>query len=616
MLIPRGAVASIWATADAAASAPLTPPSADRPAWSGIDPDLRTLILTVADEEAVRAWPQPLLSQWSAYARTGDRTAYETAVFARDRRIRLAVLAAALDPIPPRLAEAADGLWLLCEQSTWCWPAHDDAFARGLRVADPEHPYVDLGAGEEVALAAWSVLVLGQALEEASPGLVARLRAESVRRVLEPFVHRRDWHWEGTEEHVHNWAPWIHGNLIPAAIAFADEPLRSRVLDLCVDGIDRYLAQLPADGAIDEGFAYWWQGAARAFDALSVLDVLTGGRIAAAVAQGPLGGLRELARFPERMQLGHDWYVSFSDAETRLEEGKPWHALYRAARLCDLGDTAGYAARHRARGALPGSEPGVASGLGRMLAELFDRSWRAAESAPAPLPSPVELLSIGVGLRRERAGEDAGLAVVVKGGHNAENHNHNDLGAIAVAVDGVPLLADLGRATYTALTFSDRRYELWHVTSGWHSTPMPYGLEQLPGREWRASVTPLGDGWSFDLSGAYPWREGADRAWTRTVLLADGELTVRDESPALDDPRTRIVLVCAGVPHRQADGIRIPGREGSRALLLTHDAAAVEIETRPVDDPFLERSWGPQVSRILFSPSGGAGNWELRGRAG
>ena len=128
MLIPRGAIASIWKTPDAAASALLVTPATDRFAWTAIDPDVRRLILTAAEEAAETSWPQPLLSQWSAFARTGDRTAYETAVFSRDRRIRCAVLAAAVDPAPARLAEAADGLWLLCEQSTWCWPAHDDAF--------------------------------------------------------------------------------------------------------------------------------------------------------------------------------------------------------------------------------------------------------------------------------------------------------------------------------------------------------------------------------------------------------------------------------------------------------------------------------------------------------
>lgn len=612
MLIPRGAVRDIWEHSGAEAPVSLVPSSRDRAVWDSIEPDLRSFILTAADAGVGSSWPQPLLSQWAAYARTGDRAVYEASVFARDRRLRLAVLAAALEPTPARLAEAADGLALLCEQSTWCWPAHDDAFARGLRAPDIDRPFVDLGAGEEAALAAWSVLIIGEDLDDAAPGLADRVRRETVQRVLAPFVQRRDWSWEGTEDHVHNWAPWIHGNLIPAAVAFAEGAERARVLDLCVDGLDRYLAQLPADGAIDEGFAYWWQGAARAFEALALLDTLTAGRVSAAVSDGALRGLRELARFPERMQVGDGWVVSFSDAEARLETGMPWHALFRVARLCGLPDTAAFAARHREDGMLCGTNPDVSAGLGRMTAELLDRSWRETARGAAPLPSPVELPSIGFGLRRARAGTTAGITVAVKGGHNAENHNHNDLGSLAVAIDGVPLLADLGRATYTAQTFSEARYDLWYVTSGWHSTPLPLGLEQMPGREWRAPVLPLDDGWRIDLSAAYPWPDEAV-PWTRTVRLADGALSVRDEGAAVGHPDTRIAVVCAGVPQLLPEGLRIHGREGAGDLLLAHDPAVVEIETRAVEDPYLEHSWGAEVSRILFAPMPGATTWEMRG---
>lgn len=615
-LIPRGALRELWTRSRRTDEPLLVPPSGDRDVWDAIDPGARAFVLAAAEESAGTAWPHPLLSQWAAYARTGDRIGYEAVVFARDRRLRLAVLAAAIDPTPDRVAEAADGLALLCEQSTWCWPAHDDAFTRGLRAPDTTRPFVDLGAGEEAALAGWAVLLLGDALEKASPGLVARLRRETNARVLRPFVRRRDWAWEGTEGHVHNWAPWIHGNLIPAAVAFRARAARAEVLDLCVDGLDRYLAQLPADGAIDEGFAYWWQGAARALDALSLLDGLTGGEVAAAVADGPLRGLAELVRFPERVQLGAEWSASFSDTEARNATGLPWHALYRAARLCGQDETAGFAARYREDGVLRGAAADTASGLGRLSAEVLDESWWTAPRGPAPLPSPVELASIGFGLRRRTPGDTAGLAVTVKGGHNAENHNQNDLGSISVAVDGVPLLADFGRATYTAQTFSAARYELWYVTSGWHSAPLPYGREQRAGREWQAPVRALDDGWEIDLSAAYPWPDEAEISWLRTVRLGDGEVSVRDEGAAVGHPDTRIVVVCAGVPELRPDGVRIPGREGSADLLLSYDPAEVEVETRSVADPYLERSWGPEVSRLLFAPMPGTTSWELRGMTG
>lgn len=606
MLIRRGALRDLWEQRGSADAVMQVPASSDRAFWDGLDARPRDAILAEADGLRGEPWAQPLLSDWAAYARTGDRSAYERALFLRNRRIRLAVLAAALEPTEARLLEAADGLWLKVEQATWCWPAHDDVFDRGLRVPDVQHPFVDLGAGEDVALVAWAVLLLGDELERCSPGLLGRLGADARTRVLEPFLER-DWHWEGTEDHVHNWAPWIHGNLIPAAIAFAEPGLRSRVVDRCVDGLDRYLAQLPADGAIDEGFAYWWQGAGRAFDALALLDDLAGGAITAGIRGGELQQLAELARFPQRMQVGPGWFASFSDAEARADAGTPWHVLFRAAGLCALPDTAAFAIAERDEHVLCGFDEGVHAGLGRMLAELRDLRSGVLSDAPSSAPprEDVFLSSIRVG-RRERAG----LGVVVKSGHNAENHNHNDLGSFAVAVDGVPLLPDLGRATYRAETFSDRRYELWNTRSDWHSTPLPRGAVQLPGVQWRAGATAIDDGWRLDLASAYP---GGDR-WVRTVRLTDAGLSVIDESDALADPATRIVVVCAGVPVRRGDSLLVPGREGSRGLVLAFDPAEVEFETVLVDDAYLRHSWGERVTRMLFAPASGQ-KWELRGEA-
>src|SRR5690606_9938357 len=210
-LIRRGALRDAWSRAGDAHSGIRVPAAADRGFWDGLDARPRVAVLAEADRLRGTDWAQPRLSDWAAYARTGDRSVYERALFLRNRRTRLAVLAAALEPSEERLLEAADGLWLKVEQSTWCWPAHDDVFARGSRVPDAQHPFVDLGAGEDVALVAWAALLLGEDLGRVAPGLCARLGAEARARVLRPFVNR-DWHWEGTEDHVHNWAPWIHGN--------------------------------------------------------------------------------------------------------------------------------------------------------------------------------------------------------------------------------------------------------------------------------------------------------------------------------------------------------------------------------------------------------------------
>jgi len=80
------------------------------------------------------------------------------------------------------------------------------------------------------------------------------------------------------------------------------------------------------------------------------------------------------------------------------------------------------------------------------------------------------------------------FSLALKGGHNMENHNHNDLGSYVVAVgNGTPLL-DVGREVYTSKTFSAARYSSHVLGSYGHSVPRPAGQSQLPGRQYEAKV--------------------------------------------------------------------------------------------------------------------------------
>ena len=87
-----------------------------------------------------------------------------------------------------------------------------------------------------------------------------------------------------------------------------------------------------------------------------------------------------------------------------------------------------------------------------------------------------------------RPGSPDGLGVALKGGHNAEHHNHNDVGSFVVALGGATPLVDPGSEVYTARTFSSRRYESGVLNSFGHPVPMAAGQLQRTGREAAAKV--------------------------------------------------------------------------------------------------------------------------------
>ncbi|WP_063780761.1 heparinase II/III domain-containing protein [Nonomuraea sp. SBT364] len=579
----------------------LLPPDAALPPVSPADPG--AAVRDLARAERGTPWPQPLASQYARYFKDGDRTSYETSVFTRQDRLTRAVLMAVATGDGAWVDEAADGIVLLCEQSSWCWPAHDDHHRRlGVVLPDLSGPYLDLGAADVAGQLAWADHALGRLFDERFPGLRERVRDEVRTRVLEPFTRRRDWHWLGLDGDVHNWCPWICGNVLVAALRLAEPGAeRAGQVAWAVAGVDRYLAALPADGSVDEGYEYWWNGACRALEALDVLEHATSGALTA--VDVPV--VRQTVRFPHRMHLGGPWYVNFADARALPPAGQPWQVVHRWARRLGEQDAGRHAAAHRDAAVSPEAE------LGRALAELADETWRTAGPAEPPLADGVWLPGTQVGVARTRDG----LTLAVKGGHNAEHHNHNDVGSVIIAVDGVPVVADAGRPTYTAQTFGPDRYAIWTMRSDWHSVPEVRGTPQGQGERFRARDTEVTDEAGIfrvrlDLAEAYPV-EGLARWWRTARLDRDaGTVTIEDAwSFAAAGAGSVLHYLLAGQVTLSAGRAEVRPVGGGRTVFLSWDPgrAAVSTTVRELDDPMLSSVWGERMTRLELRLPGTAG---------
>lgn len=590
--VPRATQGNAWLT-DAAAS-------------------LTQGLLGRASAERGTPWPQPRASDAARFHRDGDRVRWEAAAFERQHRLSRAVLAALDEPSDLWLDEVTDGVLLLCEQSSWCWPAHDDAWSRrGSMLAVPEAPYLDLGAGEVLGQLAWIDHTLGAVLEERTPGLRARLHDEAQRRVFQPFLDRRDWHWLGLQGRVHNWNPWIHGNVIVGALALVPDPRACATLvATALEGLDRFLVALPDDGAVDEGYGYWWNGVCRALEALDLVRHATGGRHDA-LAQSP--ALAASVSFPHSLHLRGDWYVNPADATARDLDPRPWDALHRAALATGNRAAAAFARSHRA------IIPDEAFGLGRLLRCLADAAWLAAGDAPPPLPGEVWFPSVEVFVAREHAGSPSGLALWVKGGHNAENHNHNDVGTVGVAIDGVPVVVDPGRPTYTAQTFGADRYSIWTMQSQWHSVPSIGGVQQAPGRVHAAASMAVSHhethpGARLEIGGAYPLPVPCP--WWRTATLHRdaGEVVVRDEwdAGAVAGQSVVHVMVAGTLRRTGPSSVEVQAIEGGGRVRIAVAEGSLEITTRPLDDPLLTEVWGERLTRLDLRTVDGSGVLEWR----
>jgi hypothetical protein len=319
------------------------------------------------------------------------------------------------------------------------------------------------------------------------------------------------------------------------------------------------------------------------------------------------------------MHLGGDWYLSFADGVARIPSGaQPWRALHRAARRVADDDATAYAAAHRRESESVASEE---QGLGRLLRALTDRDWIEARPAASPLPREtwlrrdVWLPSTQVLLARSTASTAEGLTLAVKGGHNGEHHNHNDVGSVVVALRGVPVIVDPGRPTYTAQTFGPNRYDIWTMQSLWHSVPEIRGTAQAPGADYGAgeSAAPhFGEeesGLILDIAGAYPRTDIVH--WQRHAVLDRREQCVRvtdswrlrDREPSTAP--THVNLIVAGTVEI-GEGhavITALGDAGSLRLAWHPEDVPCAATVRTLDDPLLNDVWGERLTRLELDVS-------------
>jgi hypothetical protein len=214
---------------------------------------------------------------------------------------------------------------------------------------------------------------------------------------------------------------------------------------------------------------------------------------------------------------------------------------------------------------------------------------------------------------RSAAGTTEGLYLAVKGGHNREHHNHNDVGNFIVYADGLPVIIDVGAGTYTAQNSGPGRYDIWNMHSGYHNLPTINTIRQGYGEEFSATVL----GYSADersaqltleLARAYPPEAGL-KTWTRRLTLNRGQDIQLEESYALIDPAQAITLrVLTPCETTESNGIlhlhetRFDDIRNSGCVNIQFDPGQlrVDIEAIEIEDKKIQSSWGQSLYRILF----------------
>lgn len=178
--------------------------------------------------------------------------------------------------------------------------------------------------------------------------------------------------------------------------------------------------------------------------------------------------------------------------------------------------------------------------------------------------------------------KNAGLDLAVKGGHNGESHNHNDVGSLMFAANGEVFLSDLGCGEYTREYFApETRYTLLCNRSMGHNVPVLNGQEQKTGREYGTTYFEGEDSGCVRLEygGAY----GSGKRLERTLIFREGAGDFWLEDRAADMGQQDWLeenFVTQMKPVVTGDRICIPGEKGT--LTLTAAGAKVIVIHREI----------------------------------
>lgn len=606
----------------------------ERSAWAGLPAAVRAAHLQRGEAYLNFDYPGLPATLFLQYSRVGNRRNYERPHFERRGALEMLVTAECIEGEGRFLDDIANGIWAICEETYWGVPAHIGVQRAGNTLPDAAEPTVDLFAAETGNLIAWAYYLLGERLDAVSPVIRERMALELERRILTPLYERNDFWWMGFrlrpgQERVNNWNPWICSNWLSAVLLMErDEQRRLETVHKIMRSVDNFIDPYPADGGCDEGPSYWGRAGASLFDNLELFHSASNGQID--LYAEPL--IQEIGRFVYRAHIADDYYLNFADApalvypdgllvyrygERISDEQMMQHGLWLAQRK-----------RLKERGYVADGDIRQ-NNFQRLLRGLFALAELPDAPAGPPLIRDECLPIIEVMVARDKAGSSEGFFLGAKGGHNAESHNHNDIGNFVVYRDGRPLLVDAGVETYTAKTFGPNRYDIWTMQSAYHSLlPTVDGVMQAPGREFGAGsfhyeANNTFAEFSLDIAGSYPPEAKID-SWVRTLRLTRGEAVTVEDEYALSAQAQEIVV---GLVTPCAVDISEPGlvKLGERAILdgrvsaagqVEYDAEvfSAAVETIPLTDERMGGTWGAELFRVVLTAQNPArsGVWRYR----
>ena len=539
---------------------------------------------------------------YMAFVRIGNRSDFEQKYFSRRHHLCAVVTAYLTDKSEDLLNDIIDGIYCIGEESTWALPAHNSYIrdTRQLILPDTSRPVLDLFACETAALLSTVYYLLREQLDDVSELICKNIFDLIESRLVRPYLEEHFWWMGNGDEPMCNWTPWCTQNVLLSVflLPFNDD-IRFKVLKQAAYSLDCFLKDYGEDGCCDEGAQYYRHAGLCLFHCIDILNIVTDNALGDLFS---MPKIKNIASYIVNVHACGEYYINFSDCAAKA--GRMGVREFLFGKACDL-EALMYASSEDFYYDTNEGDPFEDES---QKLNLYLRVLTAASSKEvlqfhenmagkaSPVPDDIYYPSVGLMVARSSR-----FVLAAKSGDNADNHNHNDTGSFILYMDGKPVFVDIGVETYSQKTFSDRRYDIWTMQSGFHNLPTINGIDQKAGSMYRATDVNCDlngeiKNMSMHIEDAYPLQDTAsdNKYYIRKITLdASSETVTLTDISNYDD----VILNFITYDEIRATDDSCTFKLGNAGICF--DGASVTAnETLPITDARLRLSWDHNLYRI------------------
>lgn len=321
----------------------------------------------------------------------------------------------------------------IMQMKSWLHPNHDDdknGVLEGKRVA------IDLGA-RKFGL----VLALADALlvEKLSKSVRVDIADQLEWRIVDSYFKTckgQDTIGNRWIRSTSNWnSVCTSGTIFSTIVASESHEERVAAIGCALNSMEYYLSGFGEDGYCSEGTGYWNYGFGHYLYLAQILFDYTEGKIDLFKFDNP-EKLKRVANFPENFQIQNGLYPRFSDGVLRVKPGNDNFSYYMAAKY--------YGARK--------PKKLLVDEVVQLLVGWKDEVPYVSEEKEA-LMFKENTYFDDFGVVISRGQQKVPFSIAIKAGHNAENHNHSDVGSYVIVLGEDMVTGDIGAPSYTAGAF-------------------------------------------------------------------------------------------------------------------------------------------------------------------